>query len=121
MSRRDAMITKRRFLSLVGAGVLVSSAPSVWQATQAQPPSRPIKFIVPYPPGGVPDTLARLIGRRLQERLGQTVVVENRPGASGSIAVNALIGSPADGQTFVVTDGAILSINPQVHGKLSYD
>ena len=58
------MITKRRFLSLVGAGVLVSSAPSVWQATQAQPPSRPIKFIVPYPPGGVPDTLARLIGRR---------------------------------------------------------
>jgi len=65
--------------------------------------------------------LARLIGRRLQERLGQTVVVENRPGASGSIAVNALIGSPADGQTFVVTDGAILSINPQVYGKLSYD
>jgi tripartite-type tricarboxylate transporter receptor subunit TctC len=69
----------------------------------------------------VPDTLARLVGRRLQERLGQTVVIENRPGANGSIAVNALIGSPADGQTFLATSGSILSINPQVYGKLSYD
>jgi tripartite-type tricarboxylate transporter receptor subunit TctC len=48
-------------------------------------------------------------------------VVENRSGANGGIAVNALIGSPADGQTFLVTDGAILSMNPQVYGKLSYD
>jgi tripartite-type tricarboxylate transporter receptor subunit TctC len=121
MPKRDATITKRRFLSLVCAGGLVYGAPSAWQAARAQSPSRPIKFIIPYPPGGVPDTVARVIGRRLQERLGQTVVVENRSGASGSIAVNALIGSPADGQTFVVSDGAILSINPQVYGKLSYD
>lgn len=51
----------------------------------------------------------------------QTVVVENRPGANGGIAVNRMISSPADGQTFLVTDGAILSINPQVYGKLPYD
>src|SRR5258708_38136499 len=101
------MITKRRFLSLVCASGLVSGAPSLWQAARAQPPSRPIKFIVPYPPGGVPDTVARVVGRRLQERLGQTVIVENRSGASGSIAVNALVSSPADGRTFVVSDGAI--------------
>ena len=67
------------------------------------------------------QTRWRIVGRRLQERFGQTVVVENRPGANGGIAVNRMIGSPADGQTFLVTDGAILSINPQVYGKLPYD
>jgi tripartite-type tricarboxylate transporter receptor subunit TctC len=117
---RDAL-TKRRFLSLVCAGGLVSGMPPVWQAAQAQSPGRSIKFMVPYSAGGLPDTVARIVGRRLQERLGQTVLVENRPGASGGIAVNALIGSPADGQTFLVTDGAILSVNPQVYGKLPYD
>ncbi len=90
------------------------------QSTEAQAAGR-IKLIVPYPPGGLPDTVARFVGRRLQERLHQSVVVENRPGANGGIAVNALINSPADGQTFVVSDGAILSINPQVYSKLSYD
>jgi tripartite-type tricarboxylate transporter receptor subunit TctC len=114
-------ITKRRFLSLACAGSLVSCMPPVWQAAQAQSPGRSIKFIVPYTAGGLPDTVARIVGRRLQERFGRTVVVENRPGASGGIAVNALIGSPADGQSFVVSDGAILSVNPQVYGRLSYD
>ena len=115
------MVTKRRFLSLTCAAGLVSGSPSIWQAARAQSPDRPIKFIITNPPGGVPDTLARIVGRRLQERFGQTVVVENRPGANGGIAVNRMIGSPADGQTFLVTDGAILSINPQVYGKLPYD
>jgi tripartite-type tricarboxylate transporter receptor subunit TctC len=87
----------------------------------AQLSGRPIKFIVPYSAGGLPDTVARVVGRRLQERLSQTVVIENRPGANGGIAVNALMSSPADGRTFAVTDGAILSINPQVYNKLSYD
>jgi tripartite-type tricarboxylate transporter receptor subunit TctC len=88
---------------------------------QTQAPRQPIKFIVPYPAGGLPDTIARVVGRRLQERLGSPVVTENRAGASGGIAVTALINSPADGQTFLVSDGAILSTNPQVYRKLSYD
>src|SRR5215471_14517690 len=88
---------------------------------QTEAPRQPIKFIVTHPAGGLPDTVARVVGRRLQERLGQPVVVENRPGANGGIAVNGLISSPADGHTFVVTDGAILSINPQLYSKLSYD
>jgi tripartite-type tricarboxylate transporter receptor subunit TctC len=87
----------------------------------AQLSGRPIKLMVPYAAGGLPDTVARVVGRRLQERLGQTVVIENRPGANGGIAVNALIGSHADGQTFVVTDGAFLTINPQAYSKLPYD
>jgi tripartite-type tricarboxylate transporter receptor subunit TctC len=114
-------ISKRLFLSLLCGGSLVSGMLPVRQAAQAQSPGRSIKFIIPYSAGGLPDTVARIVGRRLQERLGQTVVVENRPGASGGIAVNALVGSPADGHTFVVSDGAILSINPQVYSKLSYD
>jgi tripartite-type tricarboxylate transporter receptor subunit TctC len=117
---RDA-IAKRRFLPLVCASSLVSGMLWGCQAAQAQSPGRSIKLMVPYSAGGLPDTVARIVGRRLQERLGQTVVVENRPGASGGIAVNALVGSPADGRTFVVSDGAILSVNPQVYGKLSYD
>jgi tripartite-type tricarboxylate transporter receptor subunit TctC len=88
---------------------------------QTQAPRQPIKFIVPYPAGGLPDTIARVVGRRLQERLGSPVVIENRAGANGGIAVTALINSPADGQTFLVSDGAILSTNPQVYRKLSYD
>jgi tripartite-type tricarboxylate transporter receptor subunit TctC len=102
-------------LTTLTAGAL-AQAPA-----QAQLSGRPIKFIVPYPAGGLPDTVARIVGRRLQERLGQTVVVENRPGANGAIAVNALVSSPADGYTFAVTDAAILSINPQIYSKLAYD
>src|SRR5215470_15189041 len=114
------MMARRLSPVFIALATLAVCAPVQWSA-QAQPPSQPIKFIITNPPGGVPDTLARVVGRRLQERLGQTVVVENRPGANGGIAVNALIGSPADGHTFVVTDGSILSINPQIYSKLSYD
>ena len=90
---------------------------------QVAPPylSQTVRFIVTHPAGGLPDTVARIVGRRLQERLGQTLVVENRAGANGGIAVSALLNSPADGHTFVVTDGAILSINPQLYAKLPYN
>ena len=84
-------------------------------------PSQPIKLIVPNPAGGLPDTVSRIVGRRLQERLGQSVVVENRPGANGRVAVAAVLNSPADGYTLLVTDGAIISINPLLYSKLSYD
>ena len=90
---------------------------------QAQPSSTAptIKFIITHPAGGLPDTVARIVGRRMQERLNQTIVVENRSGANGGIAVNALTSAPADGTTFVVTDGAIMSINPQLYSKLPYN
>jgi len=84
-------------------------------------PTQPIKFIVPFPPGGLPDTVARVVARRLQERLGQPVIVENRPGANGGIAAAALATSPADGYTLMVTDGGIRSINPVIYAKLPYD
>ncbi len=105
---------------LAFAALLGSYSPSSAHAEAAYP-SRTIKLIVPNPPGGLPDAIARIVGRRLQERLGQAVVVENRPGASAGIGTAALTSAPADGYTFLLTDGAILSVNPLIETKLPYD
>src|SRR5262245_53474753 len=115
------MLARRLGPVFVALTTLLTVCTLAQSTAQTQAPGQPIKFIVTHPAGGLPDTVARAVGRRLQERLGQSVVVENRSGANGGIAVNALISSPADGYTLVVTDGAILSINPQVYSKLSYD
>ena len=91
-------------------------------AAQAQAfPSKPIKLVVPYAPGGLPDTVARLIAQRIQGPLGQPVVVENKPGAGGAVAAAAIAQSPADGHTLLVTDGPMLAIAPLVTQKMSYD
>jgi tripartite-type tricarboxylate transporter receptor subunit TctC len=84
-------------------------------------PSQTVKMMIPNPAGGLPDTVARIVGRRLQERLGQSVVIENRPGANGRVAVAALLAAPADGYTLLVTDGSILTINPLLYANLAYD
>jgi len=115
------MLARQLVLSSFAVTTILTVCTLAQSTAQTQAPGQAIKFIVTHPAGGLPDTVARVVGRRLQERLGQSVVVENRPGANGGIAVNALISSPPDGHTFVVTDGAILSINPQVYSKLSYD
>jgi tripartite-type tricarboxylate transporter receptor subunit TctC len=76
---------------------------------------------VPYAPGGVPDTSARLLGRRLQERVGQPVVIENRAGGNGSIAAGVIAASPADGYTLLVVDTTLLSVSPLFVSQLSYN
>jgi tripartite-type tricarboxylate transporter receptor subunit TctC len=68
----------------------------------------------------LPDTVARIVAQRLQEKIGQSVVVENRPGANGAVAAAALGNSAADGYTFLVTDGSMFSINPKLYAKLGY-
>lgn len=84
-------------------------------------PNRVIRFVVPYAPGGLPDTVARVVAQRLTESLGQSVVVENKPGANGLIAAQTLTGAPRDGYTFLVTDGSMMSINPSLYKNISYD
>jgi tripartite-type tricarboxylate transporter receptor subunit TctC len=84
-------------------------------------PQRGLKLIVPYAPGGLPDTVARIVGQRLQDALGQAVVVENKPGGNGSVAASALASAPADGCTLLVTDGSMLTINRLLSTKLGYD
>ena len=94
---------------------------AVWPAqAQAPYPSQGIKLIVPYAAGGVPDTVSRFVALRLQDRIGQSVVVENRPGGNGSVAAAAIANSPADGYTFLVTDSAMLSVNPLFFKELAF-
>ncbi len=114
------MNTPRR-IGAFGASVLMATA---WLpgASQAQAyPAKPIRFVVPYSPGGLPDTVARLLSQRLPEALGQPVLVENKPGAGGAVAMAALQQGGADGYTFLVTDGPLLSITPLLNSKLPYD
>jgi tripartite-type tricarboxylate transporter receptor subunit TctC len=93
--------------------------------TQAQNyqnyPSRPVRIIVPYAPGGVSDIAARLVGQKLTEASGQSFIVENRPGGSGFIAVTATVRAPADGYTLLVGTIAEFTINPALYKKLPYD
>lgn len=84
-------------------------------------PNRPIKYIVPFPPGGATDTLARAIGQKLSESLGQPVVIDNRPGAGGNIGMEAAVRSPADGYTIVNVATATAAINPTLYRNLSFD
>lgn len=113
-----------RFSQAASAALLSASAALVPVAAQAQAqdfPSRPVRFIVPYSPGGLPDTVARVISQRLQEGLGQSVVVENKPGGSGAAAAAVLMQAPADGYTLLLTDGPMLAITPLVVKKMAYD
>lgn len=87
---------------------------------QSQFPSQPIKIVVPYAAGGLPDTVARIVSVRLQEKIGQSVFVENRPGGAGSVAVGALTSGPADGYTLMITDGSTVTVNPALFKSLSY-
>lgn len=88
---------------------------------QAAFPTGPVKLVVPYVPGGLPDTVARILSQRLQASLGQPVVVENKPGASGAVAAAAIAQAPADGHTLLVTDGQLLAITPLLSAKPAYD
>jgi tripartite-type tricarboxylate transporter receptor subunit TctC len=84
-------------------------------------PSGPVKLIVPVPAGGVTDVMARVVGQRLQEMWGQTVVVENRPGGNTSVGAQAVERSPADGLTLFVAPDSTFTANPALFSKLSYD
>ena len=91
-------------------------------APLAQPyPSKPVRMVVPWPPGGVSDVLARAVAQHMAEPLGQQVVVENRPGAGGTIGVAAVAKSPADGYTLVMTDVPSHAISASLYSKLPYD
>jgi tripartite-type tricarboxylate transporter receptor subunit TctC len=89
-------------------------------AAQAYP-SRPIRIIVPNPPGGSADVLSRLLSTRLAQDLGQPVVIENRAGANGIVGTDAVIKSPADGYTLLLGSNSQYSVNPAIYAKLPYD
>ena len=98
----------------------ILGAPLAAQA-QAPYPNQSIRFIVPFAPGGLPDTVARITAQHLQERIGQSVVVENRAGGGASAAATALLGAPADGYTFLISDGSLVSSNAALFKQLAYN
>ena len=109
---------RRTFLQLAAGAAALSSMP---QAVRAQAyPTRPVRLIVGFPAGGVGDVLARLIGQWLSERLGQPVVIENRPGAATNIATEAVARSAPDGHTLLWITAAN-AINASLYEKLSFN
>jgi tripartite-type tricarboxylate transporter receptor subunit TctC len=106
---------------LAAAGLTALPALAQTPAAAGAYPNKSIRFVVPYAPGGLPDTVARIVAQRLGDRLGQSVVIDNRPGANGGVAAGVLSSGPADGYTFLVTDGSMFSVNPLIYSKLTYD
>ena len=84
-------------------------------------PTKPIRFIVPYPPGGPLDTIARLTGQQVSQRLGQPVIIENKPGAGGNLGADAVAKSAPDGYTILMGAVATHAINPTLYKKMPYD
>jgi tripartite-type tricarboxylate transporter receptor subunit TctC len=112
------LLGRRNFLRLAGATAL---APAFSSLAGAQAyPSRPVRLIVGFPPGGGTDVAARLVGEWLSERLGQPVVIENRPGAGSNIATEAVVRAPADGYTLLLVSTAH-AINATLYERLNYN
>jgi len=84
-------------------------------------PNRPVKVVVPYAAGGLPDTMARLVGQKLGESLGQQMVVENRGGAGGIVGTNEVAKAAPDGYTLLVADVTQIAVNPHLFSNLAYD
>ncbi|OGI37439.1 MAG: hypothetical protein A2V91_04930 [Candidatus Muproteobacteria bacterium RBG_16_64_10] len=103
-------------------GILFVALCAAASAAHAQTwPARPVKMVVSFPAGTTPDTVARVIAPRMQEALGQPVVVENRAGAGGNVAADAVAKSPADGYTLLVSTNAAVATNKVLFDKMPYD
>ena len=107
--------------SLLRSFIAISLLSSCFSFAAEPYPNQTIKFVVPYSPGGLPDTVARQLSVLLGERLGQPVIVDNKPGAGGIIAGQVVKSSPADGYTFLVTDTISYNTSHLLSSNTSYD
>jgi tripartite-type tricarboxylate transporter receptor subunit TctC len=108
------VIGRRAFLAAALALFAGGASAQAW-------PSKPIRIVVPFTPGGSTDILGRAIGQKLAESLGQQVIVENRPGAGGSIGAEAVARAAPDGYTLLMGHIGTLAVNPTLYPKLGYD
>ena len=118
LSARALEISRQRFLKLIASAVALPTFARI--ATGQNYPSRPIRIIVGFPPGGAADVTARLIGQWLSERLGQPFIIENRPGAGTNIGTEAVAKSPADGYTLLLVSVAN-TVNASLYELLNFD
>lgn len=101
-------------LMAISGGVFAQTAAQNW-------PDRPVKFIIPFPAGSAPDVLMRYLGVKLSEKWGQQLVIENKPGGSGVIGINAVLAAPTDGYTFSYAQGSAIAIVPRTLKAATYD
>jgi tripartite-type tricarboxylate transporter receptor subunit TctC len=104
---------------VTAAFILVAAAASVSVHAQSYP-SKPVRLILPFPPGGPTDIVGRLTGQKLSEQIGQSVIADSRPGASGNIGLELASKSPPDGYTIVLSS-PVISLSPHLYTKLNYD
>jgi tripartite-type tricarboxylate transporter receptor subunit TctC len=112
------MASRRSAICLIAIGI--SAIASIGNASALDYPTRPVRWVVGYPPGGATDILARLIGQRLSERLGQQFVIENKPGAGNNIATESVVNAEPDGYTILLVNPANY-INASLYGNLKFN
>jgi tripartite-type tricarboxylate transporter receptor subunit TctC len=115
---------RRQALATLAAAACMGAlwpAPAGAQQASSDWPTKPIKVIVNFPPGGAADQIARAVGEPLHQALGQPVVVENKAGSGGNIGGDAVAKSPPDGYTLLMSSGGMVSVNPHIYPKMSFD
>ncbi len=122
-NRTSPCLANRRSWLAAAASLLIATMGGLLPAAHAQDawPNKPIRLVVPFAPGGVTDGSARLIAENLGKRLGQQVIVDNRPGASGNIGTSQVKTSPPDGYTLLLGFDGTMVINPHVFAKIPFD
>lgn len=106
---------------IAGVALTAVALCGITASAQDTYPSRPIRLVVPFPPGGGTDTISRVVATKLTETLKWSIVVDNRLGAGGNIGVDLAVKSPADGYTIVMGQTSNLAVNPTLYAKLPYD
>lgn len=112
---------KTRSDRLTRIAILCVAAASCAGAFAQDYPSKPLTLVVPFPPGGATDTIGRQIGKTLGERLGQTVIIENKPGAGTMVGAGAVARAAPDGYTLLISSGTTFTVNPAIYPKVPYD
>jgi len=112
-------LDRRQFLATAAALPLAGLSIPAW--AQQSWPSRPVRIVVPYPPGGSSDIIGRIISQPLAEALKQTVVVENKPGANGNLGAAFVVQAAEEGHSLLLCDVGALAISPSVYTKLTFD
>jgi len=112
---------RRRFTTTLAAAAAGTAAPRAFAQAAPDYPTRPIRIVVPFAPGGATDVLARLVGGKLAEAWGQQVIVENKPGAGGNIGAEAGARAAPDGYTLTLCAAGFMAVNPSLYAKLPYD
>src|SRR3982074_234378 len=112
------MALRRTAICLIAMGI--SAIASIGSAAALDYPTRPVRWVVGYPPGGATDIIARLIGQRLSEKLGQQFVIENKPGAGNNIATEAVINAEPDGYTVLLVNPANY-VNATLYANLKFN